>query len=97
MSEDRVEAERRQIEQEIKGRTLCDLLAEHAAGHGDAPAMSWKRATRLGSRTRPASSLSRSSAACAVAPGSRSSVSKRSTSAMIREPSGIASPRSPAG
>ncbi len=43
MSEDRVAAERRQIEQEIKGRTLCDLLAEHAAGHGDAPAMSWKR------------------------------------------------------
>jgi long-chain acyl-CoA synthetase len=43
MSEDRVEAERRQIEQEVKGRTLCDLLAEHAAGHGDAPAMSWKR------------------------------------------------------
>ncbi len=43
MSEDRVEAERRQIEQEIRGRTLCDLLAEHAAGHGDAPAMSWKR------------------------------------------------------
>ena len=43
MSEDRVAAERRQIEQEIKGRTLCDLLAEYAAGHGDAPAMSWKR------------------------------------------------------
>jgi long-chain acyl-CoA synthetase len=43
MSEDRIEAERRQIEQETKGRTLCDLLAEHAAGHGDAPAMSWKR------------------------------------------------------
>jgi long-chain acyl-CoA synthetase len=43
MSEDRVEAERRQIEQKSKGRTLCDLLAEHAAGHGDAPAMSWKR------------------------------------------------------
>jgi long-chain acyl-CoA synthetase len=43
MSEDRVETERRQIEQEIGGRTLCDLLAEHAAGHGDAPAMSWKR------------------------------------------------------
>jgi long-chain acyl-CoA synthetase len=43
MSEDRVEAERRQIEQEIRGQTLCDLLAEHAAGHGDAPAMSWKR------------------------------------------------------
>jgi long-chain acyl-CoA synthetase len=43
MGEDRVETERRQIEQEIRGRTLCDLLAEHAAGHGDAPAMSWKR------------------------------------------------------
>ena len=43
MSEYRVDAERRQIEQEIKGRTLCDLLAEHAAGRGDAPAMSWKR------------------------------------------------------
>jgi long-chain acyl-CoA synthetase len=43
MSEDRVAIERRQIEHEIGGRTLCDLLAEHAAGHGDAPAMSWKR------------------------------------------------------
>ncbi|MFL6252325.1 MAG: AMP-dependent synthetase/ligase [Actinomycetes bacterium] len=43
MSQDRVEVERRQIEEEIQGRTLCDLLAEHAAGHGDTPAMSWKR------------------------------------------------------
>jgi long-chain acyl-CoA synthetase len=43
MSEDAVQVERRQIEQEVRGRTLCDLLAEHAAGHGDAPAMSWKR------------------------------------------------------
>jgi len=43
MSQDRVEVERREIEEEIQGRTLCDLLAEHAAGHGDAPAMSWKR------------------------------------------------------
>jgi len=43
MSEDRVEIERREIEREIEGRTLCDLLAEHAAGHGDGPAMSWKR------------------------------------------------------
>ena len=43
MSQDRVEVERRQIEEEIQGRTLCDLLAEHAAGHGDDPAMSWKR------------------------------------------------------
>ena len=42
MSDDRVETERRQIEQEIGGRTLCDLLAEHAAGHGDAPALSWR-------------------------------------------------------
>jgi long-chain acyl-CoA synthetase len=43
MSQEAVEVERREIEQEILGRTLCDLLAEHAAGHGDAPAMSWKR------------------------------------------------------
>ena len=43
MSEDAVAVERSQIEQEIRGRTLCDLLAEHAEGHGDAPAMSWKR------------------------------------------------------
>jgi long-chain acyl-CoA synthetase len=43
MSEDRVEVERGQIEQEISGRTLCDLLAERAAGNGDAPAMSWKQ------------------------------------------------------
>jgi long-chain acyl-CoA synthetase len=42
MSDDRVETERRQIEQQIGGRTLCDLLAEHAAGHGDAPALSWR-------------------------------------------------------
>ena len=43
MSEDRVQVERREIEQEVSGRSLCDLLAEHAAGNGDAPAMSWKR------------------------------------------------------
>jgi long-chain acyl-CoA synthetase len=43
MSEDRVETERRQIEREIGGRTLCDLLAEHAEAHGEAPAMSWRR------------------------------------------------------
>jgi long-chain acyl-CoA synthetase len=43
MSEDRVAVERREIEQEVGGRTLCDLLAEHAAGHGDDPAMSWRR------------------------------------------------------
>jgi long-chain acyl-CoA synthetase len=43
MSEDAFAIERRQIEHEVEGRTLCDLLAEHAAGHGDVPAMSWKR------------------------------------------------------
>jgi long-chain acyl-CoA synthetase len=43
MSQDRVQAERREIEQEVGGRTLCDLLAEHAAGHGDDPAMSWRQ------------------------------------------------------
>jgi long-chain acyl-CoA synthetase len=43
MSEDTIAVQRRQIEQEVSGRTLCDLLAEHAEGHGDAPAMSWKR------------------------------------------------------
>jgi long-chain acyl-CoA synthetase len=42
MGADRVEVERRQIEREVAGRTLCDLLAEHAAGHGDAPALSWR-------------------------------------------------------
>jgi long-chain acyl-CoA synthetase len=43
MGKDAIAIERQQIEQEIRGRTLCDLLAEHAAGHGDLPAMSWKR------------------------------------------------------
>jgi long-chain acyl-CoA synthetase len=43
MSEDAVQVERQQIEQEVSGRTLCDLLAEHAAAGGDAPAMSWRR------------------------------------------------------
>jgi long-chain acyl-CoA synthetase len=43
MSEDVVQVERKQIEREVSGRTLCDLLAEHAAADGDAPAISWKR------------------------------------------------------
>jgi long-chain acyl-CoA synthetase len=43
MSEDAAPAERQQIEQEVGGRTLCDLLAERAAADGDAPAMSWRR------------------------------------------------------
>jgi long-chain acyl-CoA synthetase len=38
-----IATERQEIEQEVSGRTLCDLLAEHAGGRGDAPAMSWKR------------------------------------------------------
>jgi len=44
MSEDAVARARQEIEQEVEGRTLCDLLADNAAGDGgDAPAMSWKR------------------------------------------------------
>ena len=43
MSEEAIAIERQQIEQEVSGRTLCDLLAEHATSHGEAPAMSWKR------------------------------------------------------
>jgi long-chain acyl-CoA synthetase len=44
MSEDAVARARQEIEREIDGRTLCDLLADNAAGDGaDTPAMSWKR------------------------------------------------------
>ena len=44
MSEDAVARARQEIEREVEGRTLCDLLADNAAGDGgDAPAMSWKR------------------------------------------------------
>jgi long-chain acyl-CoA synthetase len=43
MSEDTVARARQEIEREVDGRTLCDLLAEHAANAGDDPAMSWKR------------------------------------------------------
>jgi long-chain acyl-CoA synthetase len=43
MGNDAIAIEGQQIEQEVRGRTLCDLLADHAASHGDAPAMSWKR------------------------------------------------------
>jgi long-chain acyl-CoA synthetase len=43
MSEAVVRA-RQEIEQEVEGRTLCDLLADNAAGaDGEAPAMSWKQ------------------------------------------------------
>jgi long-chain acyl-CoA synthetase len=35
---------RQEIEQEVEGRTLCDLLAGNATGaEGEAPAMSWKQ------------------------------------------------------
>ncbi|HEV8648559.1 MAG TPA: long-chain fatty acid--CoA ligase [Actinomycetes bacterium] len=42
MTDDAVLSARREIESEIEGRTFCDLLHEHAQGHGDAPALSWK-------------------------------------------------------
>ena len=43
MSEAVVRA-RQEIEQEVHGRTLCDLLADNATGaDGEAPAMSWKQ------------------------------------------------------
>jgi long-subunit acyl-CoA synthetase (AMP-forming) len=47
MSEDAVARARQEIEREVEGRTLCDLLADNAAGDGgdggDGPAMSWKQ------------------------------------------------------
>jgi long-chain acyl-CoA synthetase len=43
MSDDAIGRQRQEIEREIDGRTLCDLLADHAAGHGERPAMSWRQ------------------------------------------------------
>jgi long-chain acyl-CoA synthetase len=44
MSEAAVARARQEIEREIDGRTLCDLLADNANGDGgDTPAMSWKQ------------------------------------------------------
>ncbi len=44
MSEDAVARARQEIEREIDGRTVCDLLADNAAGDGgDTPAVSWKQ------------------------------------------------------
>jgi long-chain acyl-CoA synthetase len=44
MSEEAVARARQEIEQEVDGRTLCDLLADNATGaDGEAPAMSWKQ------------------------------------------------------
>ena len=37
-------AQRAQLEQEIAGRTLCDLLQDNADRHGQAPAASWRDA-----------------------------------------------------
>jgi long-chain acyl-CoA synthetase len=44
MSEEAVARARQEIEQEVEGRTLCDLLADNATGtDGETPAMSWKQ------------------------------------------------------
>jgi long-chain acyl-CoA synthetase len=44
MGQDEIARARQEIEREIDGRTLCDLLADNAAGDGgDTPAMSWKQ------------------------------------------------------
>jgi long-chain acyl-CoA synthetase len=43
MVDDRVLAARQEIEREIQGRTLCDLLNDNAERHGDLPAFSWKQ------------------------------------------------------
>ena len=44
MGQDEIARVRQEIEREIDGRTLCDLLADNAAGDGgDTPAVSWKQ------------------------------------------------------
>ena len=43
MVDDRALAARQEIEREIQGRTLCDLLNDNAERHGDLPALSWKQ------------------------------------------------------
>src|SRR6266498_1555786 len=42
MADDAILAQRDQIERQIAGRTLCDLLQDNADRHGDAPAASWR-------------------------------------------------------
>src|SRR6266508_1032636 len=42
MADDAILAQRAQIEQEIAGRTVCDLLQDNADRHGEAPAASWR-------------------------------------------------------
>jgi long-chain acyl-CoA synthetase len=43
MVDDTALAARQEIEREIQGRTLCDLLNDNAERHGDMPALSWKQ------------------------------------------------------
>jgi long-chain acyl-CoA synthetase len=43
MTEQAVLAARQEIERQVDGRTLCDLLADNAARHGEMPALSWKQ------------------------------------------------------
>jgi long-chain acyl-CoA synthetase len=51
MSEAVVRA-RQEIEQEVDGRTLCDLLADNASGaDGEAPAMSWNQDSQWRTRS----------------------------------------------
>jgi long-chain acyl-CoA synthetase len=45
MPDDTVISARREIEAQIEGRTLCDLLRANADGHPDAPALSWNDGT----------------------------------------------------
>jgi long-chain acyl-CoA synthetase len=42
MADDAVLAQRAQIEQQVAGRTLCDLLQGNADRHGQEPAASWR-------------------------------------------------------
>jgi long-chain acyl-CoA synthetase len=42
MADDTVLAQRAQIEQEITGRTLCDVLEDNAERYAEAPAVSWR-------------------------------------------------------
>ena len=42
MTDDAILVARRELEREIEGHTLCDRLRDLAAGHGEAPALSWR-------------------------------------------------------
>jgi long-subunit acyl-CoA synthetase (AMP-forming) len=43
LNETRILAERAEVEREIAGRTLCDLLEDNARRYPDAPAASWRQ------------------------------------------------------